>query len=251
MSNIKGISLKNVKFSYPGQNSGDERLQIFNDFSMEIPEAKVSVILGPSGCGKTTLLNLISGLLEADSGLISTRNNGGRPDISLLFQEPRLLPWKTIRTNLEIVLRRSLGKAEGSRTAANYLNLVGLTDFADYYPADLSGGMRQRAAIARAFAYPAGMILMDEPFQALDLGLKLALTALFAKLWIKDSRTAVFVTHDINEAILLGDEVFVLSADKPSGIIEHISNDVPHPQRRLDSPLSISIEKRLYHLLAV
>jgi len=217
---------------------------------MNIPEAKVSVILGPSGCGKTTLLNLISGLLTPRCGQISAPGEGGRPPMSVLFQEPRLLPWKSVRANIELVLRRSMGKKEARKTASYYLGLVGLSDYTDYFPSDLSGGMRQRAAIARAFAYPAGIILMDEPFQALDLGLKLSLTALFAKLWIEDSRTAVFVTHDINEAILLGDEIFVLSAAKPSLIVEHISNSIPQSQRSLDSPKSIEIEKQLYHLLS-
>jgi NitT/TauT family transport system ATP-binding protein len=109
--------------------------------------------------------------------------------------------------------------------------------------------MRQRVAIARAFAYPAELILMDEPFQALDLGLKVSLTGLFTRLWIEERRTSVFVTHDINEAILLGDEIFVLSKDKPVQIVERIVNEEPHDARSLDSQQSLSIEKRLYKLL--
>ena len=248
MNQHKGIVLRDVSFSYPADTAAAS-LEIFRDFRMDIPASKVSVILGPSGCGKTTLLNLISGLLSAESGRIETASGEKLPDMSILFQEPRLLPWKTISKNIEIILRKSLGRDESRLAARHYLELVGLSDFAGYYPSGLSGGMRQRAAIARAFAYPAGVLLMDEPFQALDLGLKLSLTKLFSRLWIEDSRTAIFVTHDINEAILLGDEIFVLSAEKPVRIVEHIRNGIPQSERRLDSSESISIEKKLYNLL--
>lgn len=227
-------------------NGNVETVSIFKDFSMELPSARVSVILGPSGCGKTTLLNLISDLLEPQAGSIERNGNG---NISVLFQEPRLLPWRSVRRNIEIVLNNQLGQAGSARATEHYLKLVGLGDYMDYYPADLSGGMRQRAAIARAFAYPADTILMDEPFQALDLGLKISLTNLFTKLWVEDRRTSIFVTHDINEAILLGDEIFVLSAERPVRVVEHLTNPQPHAERSLDCEHSIEIEKRLYKLL--
>ncbi|MBI9108832.1 MAG: ABC transporter ATP-binding protein [Spirochaetales bacterium] len=243
------MSIKNVDFMYP-QNGGENN-RIFSNFSMEFPKSKVSVILGPSGCGKTTLLNLISGLLAAEGGTISCCSSSEAVcNISVLFQEPRLLPWRSVRQNIELVLNKHYGPEKSRETAAHYLDLVGLADFMDYYPQSLSGGMRQRAAMARAFAYPAETILMDEPFQALDLGLKINLTSLFARLWVEDRRTSIFVTHDINEAILLGDEIFVLSAGRPVKIIEHISNAVPHKERMLDSPESLSIEKKLYRLMS-
>ncbi len=245
------VRIKNINFTYKSGSSaaadGNTEIEsIFKDFSMELPSSKVSVILGPSGCGKTTLLNLISNLLRPQAGSISS---SGNENISVLFQEPRLLPWRTVRRNIEIVLNNQLGAEQSARTAEHYLELVGLGDYMDYFPADLSGGMRQRAAIARAFAYPADTILMDEPFQALDLGLKINLTKLFAKLWIEDRRTSIFVTHDINEAILLGDEIFVFSAERPVRILEHLTNTQPHAERVLDSESSIEIEKKLYNLL--
>ncbi len=242
-----GIKLDNISFAYPDTAKDP----VFRAFSMKMPAAKVSVILGPSGCGKTTLLNLVSGLLEPGSGYIDAagRSENDKGRISVLFQEPRLLPWRSVRRNIEIVLNKHLGAVNSRKTAEHYLTLVGLGSFMDYYPAQLSGGMRQRAAIARAFAYPADTILMDEPFQALDLGLKINLTELFTKLWVEDRRTSVFVTHDINEAILLGDEIFVLSSGKPAEILEHITNNDPHSGRTLESETSIEIEKRLYRLL--
>ena len=248
-----GISIKNIDFTYSDETAVADAMpaSIFKDFSMELPKAKVSVILGPSGCGKTTLLNLISGLQQPINGSITrelTSETTG--NISVLFQEPRLLPWRTVRQNIELVLKKHLGKSGATETAARYLALVGLADFMDYYPARLSGGMRQRAAIARAFAYPADMILMDEPFQALDLGLKINLTNLFTNLWVEDRRTSIFVTHDINEAIMLGDEIFVLSGKRPASVIEHISNPEAHQKRSLDSAKSIEIEKKLYKLLS-
>ena len=247
-----GIEIRDISFSYgDGSTAGTQADNgIFENFSMEFPASKVSVILGPSGCGKTTLLNLVSGILSPGSGEIICGNSGGQDGFSVLFQEPRLLPWRSIRRNIEIVLERQYGRIKARETAEHYLGLVGLEDYADYHPAELSGGMRQRASIARAFAFPAETILMDEPFQALDLGLKISLTNLFTSLWVEDRRTSVFVTHDINEAVLLGDEIFVLSGERPAKIIEQISNTEPHAGRNLESGASMEIEKRLYHLLS-
>lgn len=244
----KGINIQNISFSY--DKAGPE--MIFKDFSMNLQASKVSVILGPSGCGKTTLLNLVSGLLSPERGSIECTGSSISKDngFSVLFQEPRLLPWRSIRRNIEIVLKKEYGSTEAQAIAERYLDLVGLGDFNEYFPAELSGGMRQRAAIARAFAFPADTILMDEPFQALDLGLKIILTKLFTKLWVEDRRTSIFVTHDINEAILLGDEIFVLSAERPVQILEHITNSEPHSGRSLESAVSIEIEKKLYRLLS-
>ena len=240
----QGIRINDISFTY----SEDSR-PVFENFSIELPASRVSVILGPSGCGKTTLLNLISGLLVPEHGDI-LRSEAGQPGFSVLFQEPRLLPWRTVRRNIEIVLEKKYGRLKSRETAEHYLKLVDLEGYADYYPSGLSGGMRQRASIARAFAFPAGTILMDEPFQALDLGLKINLTSLFTSLWVEDRRTSVFVTHDINEAVLLGDEIFVLSGERPAQILEHISNTEPHAERNLESESSMNIEKRLYHLLS-
>ena len=246
--NPGGIKLNDICFSYSNPNNSikDGEMVIFKDFNLKITASKVSVILGPSGCGKSTLLNIIHGILTPYSGTVEKENCNA---ISYLFQEPRLLPWKTVSQNIELILKKHYRKKERQKITEHYLKLIGLGDFSDFYPSELSGGMRQRVAIARAFAYPAEIILMDEPFQALDPGLKLNLTKLFSSLWIKDNRTSLFVTHDIAEAIFLGDEIFVLSSKFPSIIIDHTINPVPRNNRHPKNPESLKLETRLYSLL--
>ena len=231
-----------------------EGLRVFEDLEMVFPPKEVTAVLGPSGCGKTTLLNLISGVLEPDAGDVMLEQtedgeveNGGR--IGYLFQEPRLLPWKTVRRNVEIVLEGIYGKSRRGKTAEEFLDSVGLGDFLDYYPYQLSGGMRQRVAIARAFAFPADIMLLDEPFQALDLRLKIGLSTLFLRLWGRDPRTTVFVTHDIQEALILGDRIVVLS-DRPAGPIGEFDNPVQAGSRDLSEERLGELERRLYTLLA-
>ncbi len=226
-----------------GKSFGD--LRVLDSLSMDIFEDRVTVILGPSGCGKTTLLNIISGTDRDYTGEIR-----GLDDkvISYLFQEPRLLPWKTVRGNLEFVLKGAVPEDERHAAIDGHLEMVELSDFGGYYPDQLSGGMKQRVAVARAFAYPSEILLMDEPFQALDLALKLNLLDAFLKLWEKSRRTALFVTHDIQEAILLGERIYVLS-DRPAKPLACISLDVPHRERSLEDPRLLRIEQDLYRLL--
>ena len=220
-------------------------LQVLDSLSMDILEERVTVILGPSGCGKTTLLNIISGTDRDFTGEIGGLD--GR-NVSYLFQEPRLLPWKTVRGNLEFVLKGSVPAEEIREVIDRNLGVVELSDFEGYYPDQLSGGMKQRAAVARAFAYPAEILLMDEPFQALDLALKLNLLDAFLRLWEGSKRTALFVTHDIQEAILLGERIYVLS-DRPAKPLACIALEVPHRERSLEDPGLLRIEQDLYRLL--
>ncbi len=236
------VKISDVSFKYPGSKE-----PIFSGFSMNLKASSVTAILGPSGCGKSSLLNLVHGLLQPQKGNIEV----GAESIckSYLFQEPRLLPWRTAMQNIELVLKADHSPKESREIAQTFLDAVGLSGFEKYYPARLSGGMRQRVAIARAFAYPAGMILMDEPFQALDLRLKLELTSLFLKLWTADNRTAVFVTHDINEALILGDEIIVLSGSRPAVIRKIIENPLKISERNPDHPELMAIEAELYRLL--
>ena len=174
---------------------------VFDDFSIEFYDQKINCIMGPSGCGKTTLLNAAAGL---DS-------NRSRTDISYIFQEPRLLPWKRIRQNIMIALPDTFTEAEKRKRTEKYLTAVGLEKFMNYYPAQLSGGMRQRAAIARAFAAPCDLLLMDEPFNGQDMRTKDELIRLFIKLWKDEPKTVIAVTHSFSEAWLLGDRTIVLT----------------------------------------
>lgn len=222
------INIKNIDFSY-------KNLNIFENLNLTIKKGRVTVILGPSGCGKTTLLNLISGVISPQNGIIEIPKN---LKLSYLFQEPRLLPWKNVKNNIEFVLD-SLDKNEKKSRIEHYLKEMELKKFKDYYPNQLSGGMKQRVAIARAFAFPSNTILMDEPFKGLDLPLKLNLFKLFNRVWREDERTAVFVTHDIKEAVQLGDDIIVLTK-RPSQIKKIYRNDNSDP---------MALERELYNLI--
>ncbi len=195
-------------------------LAVFEDFSVEFYDQKINCIMGPSGCGKTTLLNYIAGL------------DGGKPaaTTSYIFQEPRLLPWKRIRQNLIIALPDTLTKAEKRARAEKYLTAVGLEQFMNYYPSQLSGGMRQRAAIARAFAVPCDLLLMDEPFNGQDMKTKEELIKLFLKLWKEEPKTVIAVTHSFSEAWLLGDRTLVLTK-APAKIAADINSFTPREIR--------------------
>lgn len=236
-------------------------LTVFDGLDLDFPDKTVTAVLGPSGCGKTTLLNLISGVLKPQAGEVilespeRPNHRANRPGrigyrrIGYLFQEPRLLPWKTVRRNVEIVLENIYEKERRMREAERFLSAVGLADFLDYYPFALSGGMRRRVAIARAFAFPAELMLLDEPFQALDLRLKMSLSSLFIDLWEKDPRTAVFVTHDIQEALILGDRIVTLS-DRPARPTGEFENPLRAGERSISDERLIELERKLYGLLA-
>ncbi|HAN18734.1 MAG: hypothetical protein A2X13_13070 [Bacteroidetes bacterium GWC2_33_15] len=214
---------------------------IYSDFSLEIPEHTISCILGPSGCGKTTLLNMMSKTIHPDSGHFYGFDE---KIISYIFQEPRLLPWKTVRENISFILKDK----EPGKIVDKYLQLVELENFADFYPAKLSGGMKQRVAIARAFAYPSDIILMDEPLKTLDFKLKQNLMKSFRKIWQFDKRTVVFVTHDIDEALLLGNDIFVFSK-APVQIIEQFKINGSSTERSLESTEMAELKKQVLKIM--
>lgn len=221
-------------------------LLVLKDFNMEVEEKKVVSILGPSGCGKTTLLNIISGMLKVDSGVMTGFEN---KKISYLFQEPRLLQWKTAYENIDFVLKDKFEKEKRHEIIKKYLDIVNLWEYRHYYPRYMSGGMKQRVAIARAFAYPSQILLMDEPFKSLDLELKLSLTKYFVELWELDRRSVFFVTHDIHAALMLGDEIYILS-EKPTKVREKITNELPQRQRTLKNKYILSLEEKLYKMFS-
>jgi NitT/TauT family transport system ATP-binding protein len=220
---------------------------VFEHFSLEIPEKTIMAIVGPSGMGKTTLLQIASGLLSPDAGKL-VKEEGERGAVSYLFQEPRLLPQSTVFSNVELALHTAYpDKAERARVALHYLSLVGLKDFVGYYPRQLSGGMRQRVAIARSFAHPSDLILMDEPFQSLDIKLRYNLLNSFVSLWNESPRTTIFVTHDPMEAVLVGDSVCCLGlTGKPKELIQI---NIPREARNISDSDLLVFESQLVNAL--
>lgn len=212
-----------------------EDLLVLTNIDLEIAEGEFFIILGPSGCGKSTLLRSIGGF-EKFSGRISVNNSEitqPRKDIVMVFQDfNQLFPWKTVLNNVIFALNKVKGnfQAQSKERALFFLELVGLMDFKDYYPHQLSGGMKQRVALARALAVQPKVLLMDEPFASLDAQTRTILQSELLNLWHEFKITIVFVTHNIQEAIILGDRIMVMSSS-PGKIKQLYKNDLEKPRR--------------------
>jgi len=203
------------------------------DISLRVMPGEFVCIVGPSGCGKTTLLRMLAGLLMPDQGQIYLH---GRPlveprhEIGVVFQKPNLMPWRTVCDNVLLPLElRDTESPQARERATDVLAMVGLLDFAESYPHELSGGMQQRVAIARALAYEPDILLLDEPFGALDALTRERLNHELLQLWQHSRQTIVMVTHDIREAVFLADRVVVLS-QRPGRVAEIISIPLPRPR---------------------
>jgi len=198
------IKLIDLDFSYHNHS-------VFESLNLEFESEAIHIIMGHSGCGKTTLLNLLATLLTPQRGIIEGIAN---KRVSYIFQEPRLLPWRTVLDNIKLTLNTVENEQDKQYLALDIIRKVGLSRFKDSYPSQLSGGMKQRVSMARAFAYPSDLILLDEPFQNLDFKLKEELSQLFQCLWDADKRTVVCVTHDVDEAMKLGHFIYFLPSSK-------------------------------------
>lgn len=208
------IELNNISKSFNGKT-------LYDNFSLSINENQITSILGPSGIGKTTLVNMICKIVKADSGTISL------PDdckFSYVFQEPRLLEWYTVYENIDFVLKNKFDKIKRKEIIEKYLKLVGLYEYKDYHISQLSGGMAQRVSLARAFSYPSDILILDEPFKGLDSKLKDELMISFNNIYNEDRRTVLFITHDVDEALYLSDDILVLN-NTPVKIVKHIKKD--------------------------
>lgn len=209
---------------------GKRAMTALEDVSLEMARGEFVCVLGASGCGKSTLLSLIAGLDRVTSGAIEIAD--GRP--AVMFQEPALLPWLTVRRNVELPMRiHNLDPDQRSQTANRLLSMVGLIDFADHRPHQLSGGMRQRCALARALAQDSELLLMDEPFAALDALTRDSLHDDLNRIWQETGKTIIFVTHNVREAVRLGDRV-VLMTPRPGRVAQIWDVDIVRP-RELDS----------------
>ena len=225
------LELKHVSKKY--QTNG-KVVDVIKDLSFEIEDATFVAFVGPTGCGKTTLLKVIAGLVEPTSGEILMNGNeviGPGADRGMIFQDFTLFPWLTVKDNIGFGLDiRGVNETEKNKKIEHYLKTTGLTDFADFYPKDLSGGMQQRVAIARTLANDPKILLMDEPFAALDAHTRSQMQDFLTSLWENEKKTVVFVTHDVSEAAFLADKICVLS--KIPMKIKKVF-DVPFPRRRL------------------
>jgi NitT/TauT family transport system ATP-binding protein len=231
-----------MKLLIKKMNKAYSAITVFADFNLQIEENKITCILGPSGIGKTTLLNIICGLTSPDKGDISDFKE---KTFSYIFQEPRLLKWKTVYENIYFVLKDIFPREKSKIISDKLIDIVGLKSFKDYYPDKISGGMAQRVSIARAFAYPSEILLMDEPFKSLDIKLKKKLINSFYYLWELDKRTVIFVTHDIDEAAYLGDEIFILEEKSPANIKTQVKIDISQKERLNDYAKIREIKKML------
>jgi NitT/TauT family transport system ATP-binding protein len=225
------ISLKNVSKRF---NSRAGEVNAIDNLSLDVNEGELVVLVGPSGCGKSTLLNIVAGLEKPDRGDVledGERITGPGRDRSVVFQDGALFPWLTARKNVEFGLRQmGLPAKQRADTAEQMLRLVHLDGFADSFLHELSGGMRQRVALARALALEPRALLMDEPFGALDVQTREGAHRVLQDIWQKTNQTILFVTHDVREAVVLGDRVIVMSS-RPGRIHSEVRVDIPRPRR--------------------
>jgi NitT/TauT family transport system ATP-binding protein len=227
------------------------------DISLELHEGEFLSLVGPSGCGKTTLLRCVSGLIGADRGEIRYRDqrvDGVLPTLQIVFQDYNrsLFPWLSVEKNVRFGVR-GVDKEHATERVRDALALVSLTEFAGHYPWQLSGGMQQRVAIARSIAAHAELLLMDEPFASVDAQTRISLEMMLLGLWERLRISVLFVTHDIEEAILLSDRVLVLSA-RPSTVIAEFEVDLPRPRDQLKTkelPRFLELREEVFALLGL
>jgi NitT/TauT family transport system ATP-binding protein len=228
------IEIDNVGMTYLDSETGLE-FQALKDVSLTVRDGEFITIIGPSGCGKTTLLKMIDGLIPLKTGSIRVHGaavEGSGPERAVVFQNFALLPWLTVRENVAFGLRmRRVGEAERLRVADRHIELVGLEGFGDYFPRQLSGGMQQRVGLARALSVDPKVLLMDEPFGSVDAQTRALLQSDLLDIWEASRKTVVFVTHDMEEAVLLSDRVVIMGT-RPGHIVEVV--DIPLERPRTD-----------------
>jgi len=244
------VNVKNVWMMFPGKKAG-EKIAVLENVSMTVNRGEFICIVGPSGCGKSTLLNIIAGFLHQSKGEVLVEGKpvrGPNPQRIFVFQENGVFPWMTVEENIGFGLSAK-SPGEKREIIGHYTRMVGLDGFEKAYPRELSGGMRQRAEIARALACNPDIIYMDEPFGALDFITRLKMRADLIRIWQAEKKTIIFVTHDIEESVQLADRVMVMSR-RPATVKEVVKVDIPRP-RDLDSPGYIQTRDRIFHAMGM
>jgi NitT/TauT family transport system ATP-binding protein len=228
-----GIAVEANHLGMRYRTASGQEVVALSDVSFRIGEGEFVAVVGPSGCGKSTLLKIVAGLLRHSTGLVHRAGrplNGPGPEVGVVFQSPVLLPWRTIFENVTLPIefrRQSIADYRDRATAL--LAMVGLKDFADRYPHELSGGMQQRAAIVRALVQDPKILLMDEPFGALDAMTREQMNLDVLRIWQESRKTVLFVTHSIAESVFMSDRVFVMTP-RPGTLAEIIDIDLPRPR---------------------
>ena len=253
---VPEIVLDNVHVEFTRSGKGNDRVVALESLDLTVRDREFVCLLGPSGCGKSTALNLVAGFLRPTHGNVSV---GGRavnapgPERGVVFQDANVFPWLTVRDN--VAFGPSVRHVDRSTIDANvdaYLQRVGLAQFADHLPLELSGGMRQRVGLARVLVNDPPVLLMDEPFGALDAQTRIIMQELLLDLWERDRKTVIFVTHDIDEALLLGDRIVVMTA-RPGRTKRIIDVDLPRPRSYefTTTPQFINLRRELFEELRV
>lgn len=234
--------------------SNREPVNALDNINFEIEEGEFICVVGPSGCGKTTLLKILSGLLSITSGTASLMGNaitGPHSDVGIVFQDPILLPWRTVLKNTLLPAEiMGLDPKITHPRAHELIKLVGLEDFENVYPSELSGGMRQRNAIIRALIHDPAVLLMDEPFGSLDAMTREQMNMELQRIWLESKKTVFFITHSIPEAVFLADRIIVMTA-RPGKIAETITVDIPRPRSlsTMGDETFVSLTQRIRRLL--
>lgn len=234
---VRKIKIECVNISkYFGE--GSEKIHVLDNISISVHENEFIVVLGPGQSGKTTLLKIIAGLYKPTNGKVYLEGKeveGPSPDRGIVFQRYTLFPWKTVMGNVEMGLKlRGVPREERRKIASHYINLVGLNGFENHYPHQLSGGMKQRVGIARAYAINPKVMLLDEPFGQLDAQTRYLMEEETQRIWEQEKRTVIFVTNNIEEAVYLGDRIIVLDGKLPGRMKNVYKIDLPRPRDYTD-----------------
>jgi NitT/TauT family transport system ATP-binding protein len=246
------ISIRGIRKTFATEN-GAAATPALDDLTFDVAAHEFVCIVGPSGCGKTTLLRILAGLIEPDGGEVlvnGARVTGPGSERAIVFQQPTLLPWANVLTSVAFGLQlRGVSKAERDTIARQLIKTVGLEGFEEHFPRQLSGGMQQRVGLARALAVNPSVLLMDEPFAAVDAQTRRLLQDQLLRLHLDTQKTIVFVTHDIDEAVRLGDRVLVIS-QRPGRIVESVTVSVPRPRTGdLESAVVMPLKAHLWRRL--